>query len=256
MMGDELAGRQATLSMAGLDELEFGPDGLVPAIVQDRRTKEVLMLGFMNREMLARTLETGDAWFWSRRRGRPWHKGETSGNFIRVREVRRNCEDNSLLLLADPIGPVCHTGARSCYFRTLDGEPVEAGEPAGSAGSAGPVGEAPVPAEPGARPPEGTLDWLFEIIEERRLRPREGSYTHRLLQGGVDRIGKKVGEEAAEVIIAAKNRSRTELANEMADLWYHALVLLAEAGMAPQDVYAVLAARHRDRTSPVDNMKK
>ncbi len=245
--GDEQRDRRSpVLSTAGLDELDFGPDGLVPAIVQDRRTKDVLMLGFMNREMLARTLETGDAWFWSRRRRRPWHKGETSGNFIRVREVRRNCEDNSLLLLADPVGPVCHTGAQSCYFRTLGGEPVE---------SAGLAPEAPgVPARGG--PPEGSLDWLFQIIEERQRRPRERSYTKKLLDGGVDRIGKKVGEEAAEVIIAAKNRSPAELANEMADLWYHALVLLADAGMTPQDVYAVLAARHRDRESSVDNNEK
>ena len=207
------------LAPGGVDSLRFDRDGLIPAIVQHARTGEVLMLGFMNREMLARTLETGDAWFWSRSRGRPWHKGETSGNYIRVREVRRNCEDNSLLVLAEPVGPVCHTGAPNCYYRRLDGEPVPAAE--------------------------GGLDWLFDVVRRRQREMPEGSYTAQLLARGVDRIAKKVGEEAAEVIIAAKNRSRDELAHEMADLWFHALVLLADAGLAPADVYRVLAARHR-----------
>jgi phosphoribosyl-ATP pyrophosphohydrolase/phosphoribosyl-AMP cyclohydrolase len=194
------------LSAVGLDELCFPADGLLPAVAQDRRTGEVLMVAFMSRESLARTLTTGDAWFWSRSRAELWHKGATSGNYLRVREVRRNCEDNSLLLLCDPAGPACHTGQRTCYFRTLD--------------------------------------WLFAILRARQQERPEGSYTARLLAEGVDRIGKKIGEEAAEVIIAAKNRSPQELSREMADLWYHALVLLLDAGLTPQDVYRVLAERH------------
>lgn len=217
------------LSAAGIDELRFGPDGLAPVVVQDLHTGEVLVLAFTTREMVAKTLESGDAWFWSRSRQEPWHKGATSGNFIRVREVRRNCENDSLLYLAEPVGPVCHTGAQNCYFRRLDGSPVAA-SPATRGGA--------------SAPPEGGLDWLFAIIRQRQQEMPEGSYTARLFTGGVDRIAKKVGEESAEVIIAAKNRSREELGWEMADLWYHALVLLADAGMTPADVYQVLAARH------------
>jgi phosphoribosyl-AMP cyclohydrolase / phosphoribosyl-ATP pyrophosphohydrolase len=218
------------LDRAGLDEVRFGADGLVPAVVQDRATREVLMVGFMNREALARTLASGDAWFWSRTRGELWHKGATSGNYLRVREVRRNCEDSTLLLLADPAGPTCHTGARTCYYRTLDGRPV-------------PGADSPAPLRGGEG---GDLDWLFEIL--RRPVRREGSYTGQLLAAGVDRIGRKIGEEAAEVIIAAKNRSPEELAAETADLWYHSLVLLLEAGLEPEDVYRVLRLRHRQKT--------
>jgi phosphoribosyl-AMP cyclohydrolase / phosphoribosyl-ATP pyrophosphohydrolase len=233
------------LDRAGLDEVRFGADGLVPAVVQDRATREVLMVGFMNREALARTLASGDAWFWSRTRGELWHKGATSGNYLRVREVRRNCEDSTLLLLADPAGPTCHTGARTCYYRTLDGRPVSgmgAGEQSGPGGGAPGGEDSPSP----RRGEEGDLDWLFEIL--RQPVRREGSYTGQLLAAGVDRIGRKIGEEAAEVIIAAKNRSPEELAAETADLWYHSLVLLLEAGLEPEDVYRVLRLRHRQKT--------
>jgi len=211
----------SALSATGLDDLHFGADGLLPAVVQDRHSGEVLMVAFVNRESLSRTLGTGDAWFWSRSRGELWHKGATSGNFLRVREVRRNCEDDSLLFLCDPEGPTCHTGRRTCFYRTLDGAPV-----------------------PGEAPGAGGLDWLYAILRDRQRARPEGSYTARLLASGVDRIAKKVGEEAAEVIIAAKNRSPEELSRETADLWYHSLVLLLDAGVTPQDVYDVLAARH------------
>jgi phosphoribosyl-ATP pyrophosphohydrolase/phosphoribosyl-AMP cyclohydrolase len=223
----------SALPTAGVDDLRFGPDGLLPAVVQDERTREVLMVAFMNREALDRTLETGQAWFWSRGRQELWHKGATSGNYLHVRQVRRNCEDNSLLLLAQPQGPTCHTGARSCYYRTLDGAP-----------SGAPVADG----APDSAPPAGTLDWLFAILESRRGEAPEASYTARLLSEGVDRIGRKIGEEAAEVIIAAKNRAPDELAAETGDLWYHSLVLLLEAGMTPESVYRVLRRRHRQKS--------
>jgi len=212
-----------------VDTLDFGETGLIPAVVQERATGEVRMVGFTNREMLMRTIETGNVHFWSRTRNQPWLKGETSGNYLRMREVRRNCEDNSLLYLVDPIGPTCHTGERTCFYRTLAGEPLELGTMSSS---------------------EGGLDWLFQIVRQRQQEMPERSYTSKLFREGVDRIAKKVGEEAAEVIIAAKNRSPEELANEMADLWYHALVLLADAQMAPDDVYRVLAARHAQKAGP------
>lgn len=224
-------GATPALRATGLDEIRFGEDGLVPAVVQDRASSEVLMVGFMNREALARTLESGDAWFWSRSRRELWHKGATSGNYLRVREVRRNCEDSTLLLLADPVGPTCHTGERTCYYRTLDGQRVEDDhQPASGAA--------------------GDLDWLYAIL--RQPVRREGSYTARLLAEGVDRIGRKIGEEAAEVIIAAKNRSPQELTAETADLWYHSLVLLLDAGLQPEDVYRVLRDRHRQKTDSAE----
>ena len=213
----------------GLETIAFGPDGLIPVVVQDRATGEVLMVAVTTREMVSRTIETGQAWFWSRSRNEPWHKGATSGNYLNVTEIRRNCEDTSLLYLADPVGPTCHTGAVSCYFRTLDGQNIEASKPWSES----------------LDTRAGSLSWVHAIIEERKRTKPEGSYVAGLLARGVDRIAKKVGEEAAEVIIAAKNRSHEELSNEMADLWFHTLVLLADAGMTPADVEAVLARRHR-----------
>ena len=149
-----------------------------------------------------------------------------------MRQVRRNCEDNSLLLLAEPQGPTCHTGARSCYYRTLDGAP--AGAPVADGAPSSPAGRHPGLAlrHPGVAPGEAP----------------EASYTARLLSEGVDRIGRKIGEEAAEVIIAAKNRAPDELAAETGDLWYHSLVLLLEAGMTPESVYRVLRQRHRQKS--------
>lgn len=216
------------LSFDGLDEIDFGPDGIIPVVTQDIRTREVLIPAFTNREMVRKTLETGDAWYWSRSRARPWRKGEESGNVIRVREVRRNCYDNSLLYLGEPAGPSCHTGAISCFYRRLDGSPVD--RPDASAA--------------------GSIDWLWERIQQ-RLRDRPaGSYVVALSESGLDRIARKVGEEAAETIIAAKNQSPDELANEMADLWFHTLLLLADAGMTPADVFRVLAERHTTRPLP------
>jgi phosphoribosyl-AMP cyclohydrolase / phosphoribosyl-ATP pyrophosphohydrolase len=220
------------LSKEGLETLDFGEDGLIPTVVQDLHTREVLMVGFTNKEMVERTLDSGNAWFWSRSKAQPWLKGETSGNFIRVREVRRNCYDNSLLYLSEPVGPVCHTDAVGCYYRRLDGSQVEIGASYG----------------PGATDGEaGRLEWLWRVIQQRVRERPEGSYPVRLLDQGTDRVLKKVGEEAGEVIIAAKNRAKDELAAEMADLWFHTLLVLQDAGMSPDDVFQVLAGRHTPR---------
>ena len=216
------------LSADGLDTMRFPVGGLIPVVVQDRSSGEVLMVASTTHEMVERTIESGEAWFWSRSRNEAWHKGATSGNFLHVREIRRNCEDDSLLYLVDRDGPACHTGAVSCYYRTLDGAPVNDSRPWGTADG---------------RP--GSLGWLASIVDERRRHAPEGSYVAGLLAKGVDRIAKKVGEEASEVIIAAKNRSREELAYEMADLFFHSVVLLVDAGMTPADIEAELARRHR-----------
>jgi phosphoribosyl-ATP pyrophosphohydrolase/phosphoribosyl-AMP cyclohydrolase len=205
------------------DHVRFDDCGLAPAVVQDAGDGTVLMVGYMNAEALARTLETGDVWFWSRSRAALWHKGETSGNYLRLVELRVDCDGDALLIRAAPAGPTCHTGERSCF--------------------SGHIASSATHAEPSPR--RGTaLDALWAVIEDRRAHPEPGSYTNHLLAAGVDRIGRKIGEEAAETIIAAKNHAPGELRAEVADLLYHTLVLLAAEGVALDDVYAELARRH------------
>jgi len=209
--------------------LDFGPDGVIPAIAQDLHTREILIPAFANEEMVRKTLETGEAWFWSRSRQEPWRKGGESGNVIRVREVRRNCEDNAVLYLGEPAGPACHTGADGCFYRSLDGSPV---------------------VQPSSYGRAGRIEWLWEVIRQRVRERPEGSYSVKLLDQGTDRVVRKIGEEATEVIIAAKNGSPEELASEMADLWFHSLLVLQDGGLTPEDVFRALAARHQQAPSP------
>ena len=204
------------------DLIRYDDRGLVPAVVQDAADGAVLMVGFMNEEALSRTLSTGDVWFWSRSRRSLWHKGETSGNVLRLVELRLDCDGDALLVRAAPEGPTCHTGERSCFATSL---PAAITYPAHGRGGA------------------GELATLFATIQERRARPESGSYTTHLLEQGVDRIARKIGEEAAEVIVAAKNNTALELSREVADLFYHALVLLAAGGATLDDVGAELASR-------------
>jgi phosphoribosyl-ATP pyrophosphohydrolase/phosphoribosyl-AMP cyclohydrolase len=194
---------------------------LLPVIVQHARSGEVLMLGYMNEEALTLTRESGFVTFYSRSRQRLWRKGETSGHTLRVVELRQDCDGDALLILAEPAGPTCHTGRPSCFFRDLDGTEMVA----------------PVP-------PIAILARLADRIRARRNIDPAESYTAKLLHGGVDRIGKKIGEEAAEVIIAAKNGDPAEVAYELADLIYHSLVLLENQGMSAEAVWVELARRY------------
>lgn len=233
------------------EAVRWGPDGLVPAVAVDRRTGEVLMLAYMDREALAQTLRTGRATYFSRSRGRLWTKGETSGNVQEVREVRLDCDGDALVLVVDQRGAgACHTGAWSCFFR-----------------------RAPLPNPPGSHdaPPEGTsvagaadariLDELRAVIADRRRHPRPGSYTASLLARGADGPLKKLAEEAGEVILAAKDvqaasgpggegaggpalqKAREALAWEAADLLYHLLVVLEQAGLPSEAVWQELRRR-------------
>jgi phosphoribosyl-ATP pyrophosphohydrolase/phosphoribosyl-AMP cyclohydrolase len=195
--------------------------GLVPAIVQEASTGQVLMLAYMNRASLQKTVETGETWFWSRSRGELWHKGATSGNTQKVVEVRYDCDADALLLRVEADGPACHTGHRSCFYRRLPGG-VEAGE-----GSL----------------PRGILTRLEAVIQDRKSTPRPGSYTRQLLEAGLSQILKKVGEEAVEVIVAAQGEGDERLVSELADLVYHTLVLLASRDLSWADVEAELARR-------------
>jgi phosphoribosyl-ATP pyrophosphohydrolase/phosphoribosyl-AMP cyclohydrolase len=202
-------------------EILWDARGLVPAIVQDANTGQVLMLAYMNQESLNRTLETGQTWFWSRSRSELWHKGATSGNTQRVIEVRFDCDADTLLVRVEPAGPACHTGRPSCFFRRL-----------------------PDQAEVGAPPPGGgVLDELEAVISQRKAHPHPGSYTCRLLDAGPLHIVRKVGEEAVETIVAAQSEGDEQLVNELADLTYHVLVLLAARDLSWSDVEMELARR-------------
>jgi phosphoribosyl-ATP pyrophosphohydrolase/phosphoribosyl-AMP cyclohydrolase len=201
--------------------VRFDDQGLIPAIVQHARSGEVLMLGYMNEEALRRTAESGLVTFWSRSRQSIWQKGETSGNLLRLVELRQDCDGDALLVLAEPAGPTCHTGEPSCFHRRLDGEMTQDHVPA-----------------------SGMLTELSDLIARRAAERPEGSYVVKLLDGGVDRIGKKIGEEAAEVIIAAKNNSASELTWELADLLFHSMLLLARQGVPVEAIWGELRRRH------------
>lgn len=198
----------------GLKDIRFDPDGLVPAIVQDARTREVLTLAYMNAESLARTLESGETWFWSRSRNELWHKGETSGNTQQVVSLTTDCDNDAIVVLVNPAGPACHTGARSCFD----------------------LEEAPS---------SGLLHELYELIKSREAERPQGSYTTYLFDKGLDKILKKVGEESAETIIAAKNDDPKQLVAETADLLYHLLVMLVARGVNLDDVRDELAQRRK-----------
>ena len=198
-----------------VDNLKFDPSGLIAAIVQDAKTHEVLTLAYMNSESLARTIETEQTWFWSRSRNELWHKGETSGNTQRVVEIIPDCDGDALVVLVEPSGPACHTGARSCFSNSSDT----------------------------SADLSGLLDQLYAVIKEReQLRP-EDSYTTYLFNEGLDKILKKVGEESAETIVAAKNDSTAAFVSEVSDLLYHLLVLLVARGVSLEQVRAELARR-------------
>ena len=203
--------------------VKFNSDGLIPAIVQDARTGEVVMLAYMNEESLQKTLETGQAWFWSRSRRELWHKGATSGNFINVRKVLTDCDSDTILLVADPVGPTCHTGARSCFY-------TEIGRDAGESTHLDPSFQ-------------HILDELAGVIEARQAERPAGSYTVKLLDAGVKRVAQKVGEEAVETVIAACDGDPAHTAAEVADLLYHTLVLLQATGIEPEAVWEELRRR-------------
>jgi phosphoribosyl-AMP cyclohydrolase / phosphoribosyl-ATP pyrophosphohydrolase len=207
--------------MIDTESIAWDADGLVPGIVQDAGTGEVRMLGYLSRESLALTVETGEVHFFSRSRQRIWKKGETSGNVLRLVEARLDCDSDTLLLRVIPHGPTCHTGEESCFFAP----------PLATTGAAIASVE--------------TIARIDEVIARRDAERPEGSYTTYLFEQGIDKIGKKIGEEAAEVIIAAKNGDATPLAGEAADLIYHLLVMLRACDVPLADVLAVLDTRRQ-----------
>lgn len=205
--------------------VKFDENGLLPAIVQDAVTKEVLTLAYMNKESLDKSIETRETWFYSRSRQELWHKGATSGNTQKIVDMKFDCDQDAVVVLVEPAGPACHNGTTSCFTESVfTGEETASGT-------------------------ESLADYqiLFELeqlIRNREKERPEGAYTTYLFEKGVDKILKKVGEEASEVIIAAKNRDAEELKWEAADLLYHLYVLLVEQGLPARDVLSVLNKRH------------
>jgi phosphoribosyl-ATP pyrophosphohydrolase/phosphoribosyl-AMP cyclohydrolase len=198
------------LNAPPVGSLTFDERGLIVAVAQDRATGTVLMVAYMDREALARTVDSGEAHFWSRSRQAPWHKGATSGNLLHVEDIQADCDADALLLSVHPSGPACHTGQRSCFA-----EPVT------------------------------ILDKLDATLREREAQRPAGSYSAKLFDGGRAAILRKVGEESVEVLLAGAQEGDEALTNEVADLWFHTSVLLRERGLGLAAVLRVLAQRHR-----------
>lgn len=203
--------------MLDIAELRFDERGLIPAIVVDAKTKKVLTLAYMNEESLKITMEKGLTCFWSRSRQELWLKGETSGNYQHVVSITADCDHDALVVLVEPDGPACHLGTESCFTN--------------------PVWESD-------ELHEFSLEILSELIEGRKKEKKEGSYTTYLFEKGLDKILKKVGEESTEVIIAGKAQDKKDTIYEIADLVYHLLVLMIEAGISLEDIHDELASRH------------
>ena len=200
--------------------VKFDPGGLIPAIVQDSTTGRVLMLGYMNAESLELTRQSGEVWFYSRSRRELWHKGATSGNVLRLHELRADCDSDAILVRADPAGPTCHTGAESCFWQDVEGHEI------------------------GDAPSATFLDDLAAIIQQRRIDAPAMSYTAHLFAQGRHKIAQKVGEEGVEVAMAGVAQDDNRLLDESADLLYHLLVLLNERGLSLRNVLKRLADRH------------
>jgi phosphoribosyl-ATP pyrophosphohydrolase/phosphoribosyl-AMP cyclohydrolase len=198
--------------MIDIQTIKFADNGLAPCIVQDAQTRVVLMLGYMNAVSIAKTIETKRVTFFSRSKQRLWTKGETSGNFLEVKNILLDCDQDTILIEANPLGPACHTGADTCFNQTNTGN---------------------------------FLSTLEATIQNRKLNAKDGSYTTQLFNSGINKVAQKVGEEAVELVIESKDNNKDLFLNEAADLMYHYLVLLAAKGHTLTDVEQVLRGRHR-----------
>lgn len=197
--------------MIDISKIKFSSDGLVPCIVQDSETKVVLMLGYMNAESITETIKSNKVTFFSRSKQRLWTKGETSGNFLHVKNILLDCDQDTILIEAQPAGPVCHTGSDTCFNQKNE---------------------------------QSFLYTLEKIILDRKANPKEGSYTNKILDKGINKVAQKVGEEAVELVIEAKDNNKELFLNEAADLMYHYLLLLVAKGYSLADVEQVLRSRH------------
>lgn len=203
--------------MVNINDLKFDSAGLIPAIVVDAKTKQVLTLAYMNKESIEISIEKGLTCFWSRSRNELWLKGETSGNYQHIVSITADCDKDALVVMVEKDGPACHTGAESCFNeKVYESDTLS----------------------------EFSYEGLMKLIEGRKIEKKEGSYTTYLFEKGLDKILKKVGEECTEVIIAAKDNNKGETVYEIADLIYHLSVLMIEQGISLEDIRAELASRH------------
>ncbi|MFS0749080.1 bifunctional phosphoribosyl-AMP cyclohydrolase/phosphoribosyl-ATP diphosphatase HisIE [Oceanobacillus sp. 1P07AA] len=203
-----------------IDNLQFDENGLIPAIVQDHRSGQVLTLAYMNSDSVTKTIETNETWFFSRKRQELWNKGATSGNKQTVKQIHFDCDADALLVLVEAQGPACHTGEESCFYEDLYINDVALLQ---------------------------IIPQVTAKINERHEHPVEGAYTSYLFEKGVDKILKKIGEEATEVVIAAKNEDKQELTSELSDLLYHSLVLMEQQGVTLEDIKKELYKRHVEK---------
>lgn len=243
-----------------LEKVKFNEKGLVPAVVQDIDSKEVLMVAYMNAESLQKTIETGKACFWSRSRQELWLKGETSGNYQLVKEMRIDCDNDTMLLLVEPAGPACHTGRKSCFYHKLIDDNIEEISEIKERGSNtllnlqrnkqdskdNNLTEKQDGISEEKLEKARFLYKLYNLVADRKENPVEGSYTNYLFTEGVDKICKKVGEEAAEVIIGAKNGSKDEMVYEISDLIYHLMVLMNLYEIPLTDIFEELEGRNNN----------
>lgn len=206
-----------------METVKLDYKGLIPAIIQNAETKDVIMLGYMNQLALGKTMDQREVWFYSRSRSELWHKGETSGNYMHVESISVDCDLDVVLIQVVPDGPGCHTGNNTCFFTKLENTPDFKLSDNGS----------------------GILDELFDVIKDRKRSLPEDSYTTELFIKGIDQIGQKVIEEAGETVIAGVKKDNEAMVREAADLLYHLLVMLAENGASPEDIYAHLRDRRK-----------
>ncbi|AIF50934.1 bifunctional phosphoribosyl-AMP cyclohydrolase/phosphoribosyl-ATP diphosphatase HisIE [Pelosinus sp. UFO1] len=218
--------------MINLEGIKFDENGLIPAIIQEEETGKVLMLAYMNEESVRKTIETKVTWFYSRSRQSLWQKGETSGHVQHVKQIRYDCDGDTLLLQVEQIGVACHEGTLSCFSRILGDTKLQEEKLVDTSEIYG-------------QSVATVLNELFHVINDRKRNPIAGSYTTYLFEKGQDKILKKVGEEAAETIIGSKNNSKEELLYEMADLWYHCLVLLVQHDVSLTELLEELQKRRK-----------
>lgn len=211
-------------------EPDFEKMELIPAIVQDYITREVLMLAYVNKESYEYMLKNKETCFYSRSRNELWHKGETSGHFQKIKSMSLDCDKDTLLIQVEQIGAACHTGSYSCFFNKIEEQQEELNN--------------------------FIIEEVYNMIKDRKQNPKEGSYTNYLLTQGIDKICKKIGEEASETIIAAKNTDKEELIGEISDLAYHVLVLMFDKNITVEDIKRKLANRHKiERNKKIENIK-
>ena len=233
-----------------LSQIKFSQEGLIPAIIQDDKTKQVLMLAYINRESLEKTLKEGRTCFYSRSRRELWFKGSTSGNTQLVKKIVLDCDNDTLLVLVEQKGVACHTGNYSCFFKEIKGDKIEEIKLESPIYSKKEQTEKIKSSQGESRDEQleidsEIIDDIYKVIKDRKLSYKNDSYVCKLLANSEDMLPKKIGEEAAEVIIALKDKDKDAIIHEVADLWFHTLVALGSCNITPQEIFKELKKRRK-----------